>query len=74
MLGDPVSRERQRSSRLPVRGAEDQLEREMHLVLVRKAAQGLLGGGMEPRLSAGDLILIDRAQTDPIDGNTYVLR
>ena len=32
------------------------------------------GDSMEPRLSAGDLILIDRAQTDPTDGNTYVLR
>lgn len=32
------------------------------------------GDSMEPKLAAGDLILIDRAQTEPTDGNTYVVR
>lgn len=32
------------------------------------------GDSMEPGLTADDLILIDRAQTQPADGNTYVVR
>lgn len=32
------------------------------------------GDSMEPKLAAGDLILIDRAQSSPSDGSTYVIR
>ena len=39
----------------------------LHIVEVR-------GDSMEPKLIGGDLILIDRAQVKPVDGNTYVVR
>ena len=40
---------------------------QLHIVDVR-------GDSMEPTLFDGDLILVDRAHTEPMDGKLYVLR
>lgn len=45
-----------------------------HLDHKKLAVIEVRGDSMEPKLSAGDLILLDQAQTSPIDGNTYVVR